>query len=167
MEYRTAVSLDASEAPDITDAFRRALQRVARSERLRRRTLIGPHLDEVVFHLNQFEVRPYASQGQHRSFGLALRLGSFLYLREVREETPLLLLDDAFGPLDEPRSRRVLDLLGGDVVGQSVVTAARPEPFREVLSFDGVQHGEVAIAGGSVVAQSRSESPPRVAHPPT
>jgi DNA replication and repair protein RecF len=167
MEYRTAVPLDGSGEADIADSLRRALARVARSERLRRRTLVGPHLDEIVFHLNQFEVRPFASQGQHRSFGLALRLGSFLYLKEVREETPLLLLDDAFGPLDEPRSRKVLDLLAGDVVGQSVVTAARPEPFREIISFDGVLNGEVAVASGSVVAHSRSESPHRAAPPPT
>lgn len=168
MDYRTTVSPEVGVgAADVADAFRLALQRVARSERMRRRTLVGPHLDEIVFHLNDFEVRPYASQGQHRSFGLALRLASFLYLKETREETPLLLLDDAFGPLDERRSRIVLDLLAGDVVGQSVVTAARAEPFRELISFDGLLHREVAISAGSVVAQSRSESHPRAARSST
>jgi len=164
MEYRTVASLDGiAGEPAVADLFRAALAGVARREPARGRTLVGPHLDEVVLRLNGFEVRPFASQGQHRAFGLALRLASFLFLRDRTEETPLLLLDDAFGPLDELRSRTVLDLLASDVVGQSVVTAARPEPFREIIPFDGKRHLAIEIANGSVVASSRSESPPRTA----
>ena len=164
LAYETVGPLDemADEAA-VAELFRRALARVVRREPARGRTLVGPHLDEIVFRLDDFEVRPYASQGQHRSFGLALRLASFLFLRERLEETPLLLLDDAFGPLDERRSRIVLDLLRSDIVGQTVVTAARPEPFREVIDFQDPRYRTIAIADGSVNDPSRSEDAPRAA----
>jgi DNA replication and repair protein RecF len=151
MAYVTVAPLD--DAPDeaaVAERFRQALARVARRERERGRTLVGPHLDEVVLRLDGFEVRPFASQGQHRTFGLALRLASFAFLRERLDETPLLLLDDVFGPLDEARAGVVLDLLQSDAVGQSVVTAARPEPFYEALPFERAEHQAVAVVDGAV-----------------
>jgi DNA replication and repair protein RecF len=151
MDYRTVWPLEATPTTEEAETeFIRAIARVARRERDRGRTLVGPHLDEVVFSLNTFEVRPYASQGQHRAFGLALRLASFFFLRERLEETPILLLDDVFGPLDETRSATVLQLLQSDAVGQSIVSAARPEPFVDVVAFSRPEHQTLAVADGRV-----------------
>ena len=133
------------------DAFRQALARTFRRGRDLARTLVGPHLDEVDFRLDGFELRPYASQGQHRTFGLALRFAQALFLRDHLDEPPVLLLDDVFGPLDPERSDRVLELLGSGEIGQSLITAARAEPFSSTLAFDGhhaafhVKRGEVAL----------------------
>ena len=119
-----------------TSAFRQALARTAKRGRDLARTLVGPHLDEVDFQLDGFDLRPYASQGQHRTFGLALRFAQALFLRDHLDEPPVLLLDDVFGPLDPERSQRVLAVLGSGEIGQSLVTAARQEPFVEALTFD-------------------------------
>ncbi len=151
MAYQTVAPLDG--VPDEEAAgvlFHQALRRVARRERERGRTLAGPHLDEVVFSLNGFEVRPYASQGQHRTFGLAPRLASFFFLRERLDLTPLLLLDDVFGPLDEQRATTVLELLQSDAVGQSLLTAARPEPFLDTVAFDSAEHRAFEVVGGGL-----------------
>ena len=94
-------------------------------ERTRRRTLVGPHLDEIVFHLNDFEVRPYASQGQHRTVGLALRLATFLYLQDRLDFPPVLLLDDVFSELDPERAKALATALPEDT--QTLITSARPE----------------------------------------
>jgi DNA replication and repair protein RecF len=161
MEYVTVAPL--TDAPDdaaVAERFRQALARVARRERERGRTLVGPHLDEVVFRLDGFEVRPFASQGQHRTFGLALRLASFAFLRDRLDETPLLLLDDVFGPLDEVRAGVVLDLLQSEAVGQSVVTAARPEPFYDVLPFNSPDHQAVAVVDGVIAPPVPVEAEP-------
>lgn len=131
------------------DAFRKALARTARRGRDLGRTLVGPHLDEVDFRLDGFELRPYASQGQHRTFALALRFAQALFLRDHLDEPPVLLLDDVFGPLDPSRSARVLDLLGSGELGQSFVTAARAEPFTEALAFEG-QHALFHVEQGRV-----------------
>ncbi len=149
LEYQTVAPLEsASDAEGVAALFRARLQRVARREAERGRTLLGPHLDEVVIRLGGFEVRPFASQGQHRTVGLALRLATFLYLRDRLDETPLLLLDDVFGTLDPQRAEVVLALLQSDAVGQSLITAARPEPFEAVVRFDEGLHAAFAVAGG-------------------
>jgi DNA replication and repair protein RecF len=135
---------------DIAEAYRARLHRLARSERERGRTLAGPHRDELVFRLGDFEVRPYASQGQHRTFSLALKLAKYYFLRDRLDETPLLLLDDLFGDLDPHRSAVFLGLLQSDAVGQSLVTAARREPFDGTVDFDAPEHGALFVVHGSV-----------------
>lgn len=147
LEY--APSID-DQADTEEESFRRALGRSRRRSSELGRTLVGPHLDEVDFRLDGFDLRPYGSQGQHRTFALAVRVAQALYLRERVDEPPLLLLDDVFGPLDPDRTRVVLELLGSGELGQSVITAARAEPFEGVVPFDGDQHAAFHVEHGSV-----------------
>ncbi len=155
LEYQTAVPLDAE--PDeaaIAEAFGEALDRLRRRERERGRTLAGPHRDELVLRLNGFEVRPYASQGQHRTFGLALKLAKFFFLQDRLDETPILLLDDVFGILDPARSEVILRLLQSGAVGQSLLTAARRDPFDGVVDFDAPEHRAVCVVNGAVTERA-------------
>ncbi len=85
-------------------------------------TVFGPHRDELVLLINDLEVRKYASQGQQKSFLVALKISESQYLLEKRDEQPLILLDDLFGELDRERSHRVLELTTG--MGQTFVTSA-------------------------------------------
>lgn len=156
LAYHTVVTPDAGLGlSDIERAYRAQLGRVARRERELGRTLAGPHLDELVFKLNGMEVRRFASQGQHRTFGMAMKLAQYFYLRDRLEENPIFLLDDVFGNLDPKRTRLLLELLQTDAVGQSIITAAHAEPLLSVLSIEnGVNHaaeilsGRVATPGG-------------------
>ena len=137
--------------PDEVETIRRSLARTRRNSVRLGRTLVGPHLDEVAFQIDGFDLRPYASQGQHRTFALAVRVAQALYLRERTEEPPLLLLDDVFGPLDPDRTRVVLDLLSSQSLGQSVITAARAEPFDGVVPFSDDAHRSFHVEHGAVV----------------
>ncbi|HEX8384722.1 MAG TPA: DNA replication and repair protein RecF, partial [Rubricoccaceae bacterium] len=69
---RYSPSVESDGGPDGVVAFRQALARTERRGRETGRTLVGPHLDEVTFLLDGVDLRPYASQGQHRTFALAL-----------------------------------------------------------------------------------------------
>ena len=141
-----------SDDADDTEAMRRSLARTRRRSVDLGRTLVGPHLDEVAFQIDGFDLRPYASQGQHRTFALAVRVAQALYVRERTDEPPLLLLDDVFGPLDPDRSRVVLDLLVSGTLGQSFVTAARSEPFDGVVPFESDEHAAFHVEQGAVTA---------------
>jgi DNA replication and repair protein RecF len=157
VEYQTAVDLEEEMTEgDVAEAYRGTIRRLARRERERGRTLAGPHRDELVFRLGGFEVRPYASQGQHRTFGLALKLAKYYFLRERLDETPLLLLDDVFGDLDPQRSDVFLRLLQSDAVGQSLVTAARREPFEGAVDFEDPEHQALYVVHGSVAEATNS-----------
>jgi DNA replication and repair protein RecF len=141
IEYDTIGDFDADVTVDEVEArFREELTRKAASERQRGTTLVGPQRDELVFRLDDLAVRRYGSQGQHRTFGMALKLAQYFYLRDRGDETPLLLLDDAFGKLDARRTEVFLTLLTSDDIGQSFITATRRAPFESALDFTAPEH---------------------------
>jgi len=136
----------------VVDRFRAKLEQNLNNERRLKRTMVGPHRDELTFRLNDVEVRRYASQGQHRTFGMALKLAKYFYLQDITERTPLLLLDDVFGDLDLHRSNVFLGLLQDSTVGQSIITTADDTHFRSVIPFDGKNNTSIGIRNGAVVA---------------
>ncbi len=83
-------------------------------------TLVGPHRDELRLSINGAALQQYASQGQHKTFLVALKTAEFFYLQERRGESPIFLLDDLFSELDEGRSKRILELIAG--LGQTIIT---------------------------------------------
>ncbi|MEM4152143.1 MAG: DNA replication and repair protein RecF, partial [Nitrososphaerota archaeon] len=90
----------------------RARARTCACEELRRgSSLFGPQRDELQLLLNGAPVREVASQGQHKSVLISLKLAELEYLAERRSETPVLALDDLFAELDEGRARQVLELV--------------------------------------------------------
>ncbi|PSQ73254.1 MAG: DNA replication and repair protein RecF [Bacteroidetes bacterium QH_9_64_21] len=146
IEYDTIADLapDAT-TDDVAAAFRQALDRRTGQERDRGTTLVGPQRDELIFRLDGLEVRRYGSQGQHRTFAMALKLAQYFYLQARSDTEPLLLLDDAFGKLDADRTDVFLDLLRSDAVGQSLVTATRRGPFEAALDANPHAHRALRV----------------------
>ena len=174
IEYDTIDDLgDDPSLDDVEARFRQKLERKRSHEENRGTTLVGPQRDELVFRLNDLEVRRYGSQGQHRTFGMALKLAQYFYLRDRGDAMPLLLLDDAFGKLDAPRTDVFLELLMSDVVGQSFITGTRRAPFDDTVDFaadahrafhvtarDGAAHVAPNADTASTPAPSGAQNPP-------
>lgn len=145
---------------DIADAGIRELllrEIAARSAEERRigTTLVGPHRDELLFRINDLDLRKYASQGQHKTFLVALKLGEFFYLKERCSETPILLLDDIFSELDEERSERLLGFVAG--ISQTFITSTNVHLFGSAIRADG-RNRTFLIQGGSVVFREIQET---------
>ena len=83
-------------------------------------TGIGPHRDDLRFYVNGHEGKSFASQGQQRSCALALKLAQLSYVKAVRGEFPVLLLDDVMSELDNTRREELLRFIDGRV--QTFVT---------------------------------------------
>ena len=97
------------------------LIKIKREEELKRSTnLVGPHRDEFLFEVNNKELRIFGSQGQHKTFQIALKFAQFFYLREKTGKVPIFLLDDVFGELDINRSVRTSEYLRE--TGQAFIT---------------------------------------------
>jgi DNA replication and repair protein RecF len=105
---------------DIGEGMAAELRARATEEARRGSTLVGPHRDELRLSINGAALQQYASQGQHKTYLVALKTAEFFYLQERRGESPIFLLDDLFSELDEGRSRRILDLVAG--LGQTIIT---------------------------------------------
>jgi DNA replication and repair protein RecF len=89
-----------------------------------RTTTVGPHRDEPELLLDARPTRTRASQGEQRTTALAMRIGAYRLIEEIRDQVPILLLDDVFSELDPHRAARVLDLMPA---GQVFVTSARED----------------------------------------
>lgn len=137
----------------VEEKFWRKLQHVQKREYERGVSLVGPHRDEIVLKLNDMDVRRYASQGQHRTLGMALKLANYFYLQEKLEEHPILLLDDVFDHLDEFRSGAFLELIKTRTVQQSIMTAAKRTAFDGVLPFKAPEHQCLRVVAGQLEAE--------------
>jgi DNA replication and repair protein RecF len=129
IRYEPLPGLEDEALETIKSAFTQRLADVERREQERGVTLEGPHRDDLHFTLDELPVRRYASQGQHRSFGMALKMAQYYYLLEATEETPILLLDDVFDNLDQDRIGVFTSILKETEMGQCLITAARREIF--------------------------------------
>ncbi len=82
---------------------------------LRGYTSIGPHRDDLVIKVNNNNLRSFGSQGQQRSGALALKLAELEFIKESKEEYPVLLLDDVMSELDINRRKQLLTFINGKV----------------------------------------------------
>lgn len=85
-------------------------------------TLFGPHRDKIDFSLNGQSLRKFASQGQQKSFLIALKLAQHDYFLAIKERKPLLLLDDIFEKLDQQRLKYLMQMVTQDQFGQIFIT---------------------------------------------
>jgi DNA replication and repair protein RecF len=121
LTYKPSFEYVDNRKESIEAAFRQSLDDQFLYERRIGYSLVGPHRDEVTFTLNGLSMQKYASQGQHKTFLVALKLAEFFYLKEHCKETPILLLDDVLSELDKQRSQKLLETTAS--YGQIFITS--------------------------------------------
>ncbi|MBA3647714.1 MAG: DNA replication and repair protein RecF [Chitinophagales bacterium] len=115
--------------------FRSALIRSAEKDRMLQRTTEGVHRDDFEFYMDEKLIKKFASQGQKKSFLMALKIAQFELLKKETNKTPILLLDDLFDKLDEQRTNNILDLLKGERFKQVFVTDTNFSRVQEYISI--------------------------------
>lgn len=107
--------------------------------RTRKRDLIlgwtsqGPHKDDLDMRLGDFPLKQVGSQGQQRTFVLALKLAQALYLADTTGEAPILLLDDIFDRLDSERVERIVAMVQGEQFGQIFITDTDRQHLSDII----------------------------------
>ncbi len=135
--YKTIDGLGDEDSEEvIAETYLGLLEQNRGREIERQLTLVGPHRDDLIFFLDEMELRKFGSQGQHRLFALALKLAELSYFNDVLEDQPVFLLDDVFGDLDAAKINVLTDMLAAHE-GQSFITAANDAPFRGLIPADG------------------------------
>ncbi len=97
------------------------------------RTTKGIHKDDFVFEIDGYALKKFGSQGQQKSFVIALKLAQFEVLQREKNTKPLLLLDDIFDKLDDLRISKLIELITDNTFGQLFITDARPERTRKIF----------------------------------
>ena len=114
-----------SQFSDAPDAILLALAQSRAADMKRGITHVGPHRDDLRLHLDGQDMRAFGSAGQQRTAAIALRIVEASTLREHAGASPLFLLDDPFAELDARRSHRILSVLQGHGIGQTLLAVPR------------------------------------------
>lgn len=113
-------------------------------------TTAGIHRDDLLFKIGGYPLRKYGSQGQQKSFLIALKLAQYAIVAREREEKPLLLLDDLFDKLDSGRVTQLLQLVGEEEFGQIIISDCNPTRLKTTLDRAGVPYRLFLVEGGTV-----------------
>jgi DNA replication and repair protein RecF len=119
-----------------SDDFANDLALSQKEEARLRQTVVGPHRDDLGLYIDEMPAAQFASEGQHRSAVLALKIAQADVFKSFGDEkSPLLLIDDIFGELDAERRNALLDNLPAD--SQRLITATAM-PWRSEISASAI-----------------------------
>lgn len=124
----------------LTSTYAAGLQSTSAADAHSGFTNFGIHKDDFSFLINGQPVKRFGSQGQQKSFSLALRLAQFDYSFERKQIKPILLLDDIFDKLDRARIAELLNMVGQDHFGQVFISDTDENRVRQILGEHGIQH---------------------------
>lgn len=129
-------------------SFEELLRAARQKDLVNEFTTSGIHRDDLVLRIGGYPLRKYGSQGQQKSFLIALKLAQYVVLAEERGERPLLLLDDLFDKLDAGRVEQLLQLVSGETFGQILITDCNPTRLQTILDRAGHPYRLYRVADG-------------------
>ena len=106
----------------IEQNFEELLTKSIERDRIVERTTTGIHKDDLLFTLSDMPLKRFGSQGQQKSFLIALKLAQYAYLQKFKGFKPILLLDDIFDKLDDLRVHKLMEMVSHHDFGQIFIT---------------------------------------------
>jgi len=116
-----------------TMSFEKLLTQNLEKDKILQYTTVGIHKDDLSFEIGEYPIKKFGSQGQQKSYLIALKLAQFQFIKEQSNVVPILLLDDVFDKLDEHRVSQIINLVNKDEFGQIFITDTHAERTEEVI----------------------------------
>ncbi len=114
--------------------FLKQLQEAIQPDRRKLYSTVGVHKDDLLFEIAGGPIKKFGSQGQQKSFLIALKLAQLEFLKNTVGINPILLLDDVFDKLDEERVSHILEMVNGNQFGQIFLSDTHPKRIEDILS---------------------------------
>ena len=102
----------------ITQTLKNSLEK----DKIMQYTTVGIHKDDLAFEIGKHSIKKFGSQGQQKSYLIALKFAQFDFIKQQSNLVPILLLDDIFDKLDEYRVSQIIELVNNDQFGQIFIT---------------------------------------------
>ena len=132
------------------------IQRDRAKDRIMGYSLHGVHRDDLIFTLGGHPIRREGSQGQHKTFVVALKLAQFDFLRRTNGgNTPILLLDDIFDKLDASRVEQIVTLVASEEFGQIFITDTNRSHLDQILAASSHDYKIFHVNNGEVNVQTQ------------
>ncbi len=116
-------------------------------------TTSGIHRDDLTLRIGGYPLRKYGSQGQQKSFLIALKLAQYAVVAEACGEKPILLLDDLFDKLDAGRVEQLIRLVSDEAFGQIFITDCNPTRLKSILDEAGGEYALFTVANGEIASE--------------
>jgi len=133
-----------------------------RKDSFAQRTTAGPHTDDWVFKIDDQALKNRGSQGQQKSFLVAIFLTLYSNLQEQTQKPPLLLLDDLFDKLDQKRLKALLKLVSTPTFGQVFITDTQSDALMELLAEANIDYQHLEIKEGCIDQKEKPEKKEKV-----
>lgn len=137
--------------------FRELLVETVEKDRILRYTTVGIHKDDLAFLLDTYPVKRFGSQGQQKSFVIAIKLAQFEYTRIKKEFKPILLFDDIFDKLDDERVQQIVKLVSENNFGQVFITDTQRQRIEGIFTGMQISHKIFSVRNG-VVAEKQIDN---------
>jgi len=111
----------------------------------------GIHKDDLVFTIKGHPVKKFGSQGQQKSFLIALKLAQYEWLKKHLNVNPVLMLDDIFDKLDNQRVQKLMELVSQQHFGQVLVTDTDPTRIRSIFKENGFESKNYLVNNGEIL----------------
>lgn len=132
-------------------SFETLLTQSIEKDRILERTTVGIHKDELQFEIAGLPLKKFGSQGQQKSFLIALKLAQYSYLQKFKNFKPLLLLDDIFDKLDQHRIHKLMEMVSHHDFGQIFITDTDKKRVKTVFDEINVDVDLFDVSEGSVL----------------
>ena len=133
-------------------SFEVLLKKNVEKDRALERTSAGVHKDELVFAIHGMPMKKFGSQGQQKSFLIALKMAQYTFLNQQKGFKPILLLDDIFDKLDEGRVTKLMQMISNHDFGQVFITDTSESRVKEIFGKIGVGIKLFRVKGGEIDA---------------
>jgi DNA replication and repair protein RecF len=131
--------------------FATLLQDYERKDALSHYSNAGIHKDDLLFTIKGLPIKKFGSQGQQKSFIIALRLAQYDWLQKQLHVQPVLLLDDIFDKLDQDRVKKLLELVSNKYFGQVLVTDTDEARIRSIFQTGNFESRLFQVEQGQVI----------------
>lgn len=132
------------------DSLPNLLKKNVEKDRILERTNCGIHKDDLVFSIHGMPLKKFGSQGQQKSFLIALKLAQYTYLKQQKGFEPILLLDDIFDKLDDLRTKKLMQKVSDHDFGQIFITDTSAERIRKIFDEIGEEVSIFAVQNGKI-----------------
>jgi DNA replication and repair protein RecF len=122
------------------NSFAELLKNNTDRDKALRYTTTGIHKDDIEFRIAGYPIKKFGSQGQQKSFVVAIKLAQFEYIRLTKGFKPILLFDDVFDKLDPSRVHQILQLVSENSFGQVFITDTQPERIQSIFKQISIEH---------------------------
>jgi DNA replication and repair protein RecF len=140
------------ESQVLVDDFATLLKRSVEKDRVLERTTNGIHKDDLQFTIHGMAMKKFGSQGQQKSFLIALKLAQYTFLYQQKGYKPILLLDDIFDKLDESRTHKLMTMVSDNDFGQVFITDTSADRITRIFNGLGIEISLFNVDNGIIHA---------------